>query len=347
VALGWETRRVRTLLIVNPVGTRVRTGVRVEVATALAAGLELTVTETTHRGHATELAAGAAGAGFELVVVMGGDGTVNEVVNGLEAGGPVRLGLVGGGKTNVFARALGLPGAPVEAAAELLNLLAAGSTRTVSLGVASGRRFAFVAGLGVDGAIVREVERWRLAHKVHDDGVYFMAGLRTLATWDRSAPRLIVKPDGGRPLRGFFAVAGNGDPYTYVGTRPLRATPGARFEAGLDVLVAQTMSARQITRALAGMLALSPQPQPEPPGYPGLPVLVDQTSCLLEAEVPLPFQLDGEYLGDVDGVELRSLPGALTVVAPPEPGGDEPGGDGSAQDERRSGGHWNELRAGR
>jgi diacylglycerol kinase family enzyme len=316
--------QVPALLIVNPAGTRVRSGRAGEVTERLASQLDLRVAETKGRGHATELAAGALADGAELVVVMGGDGTVNEVVNGLpvQTGrpGPVALGLVGGGKTNVFARALGLPGEPMAAAAKLLELVAAGARRTISLGEASGRRFAFGAGLGLDGAIVREVERWRLTHRLHDDSMYLMAGLRALATWDRSKPRLAVHPEDGRqPLLGFFAAAANGDPYTYLGGRPVRATPRASFEGSLEVLVGQTMSTRLITRALAGMLSSNPLP-----GYPGLPILHDQSTCRLVADVPLPFQVDGEYVGDRTTIELRSLPGVLTVLAP-LPAGDEAG----------------------
>jgi diacylglycerol kinase family enzyme len=317
---------VPALLIVNPAGTRVRTGRTEEVTERLADRLDLRVVETTGRGHATELAAGAPDAGAELVIVMGGDGTVNEVINGLPASMP--LGLVGGGKTNVFARALGLPGEPMAAAARLLALIAGGTRRTISLGEASGRRFAFGAGLGLDGAIVREVERWRLTHRLHDDSMYLMAGLRTIATWDRSKPRLAVHLEDGRaPLRGFFAAAANGDPYTYLGGRPMRLTPEARFEGALEILVGQTMSPRLITRALAGMLSSNPLL-----GYPGLPILHDQRTCRLEADVPLPFQVDGEYLGDRASVELRSLPGALTVIAPAPsavPGDDALAGDGA------------------
>ena len=301
---------MRVVLVVNPAGTRVRAPTRARVGAMLAARHELTVVQTRDRGHATELAGEAAADGAELVVVLGGDGTVNEVLNGLAEGTP--LGLVSGGKTNVFARALGLPPHPVAATARLLELLDAGARRTVSLGEASGRRFAFGAGLGLDGAVVREVERWRRSLGLHDDAAYLVAGLHTLATWDRTRPRLTVHPGGGHAvMHGYFAIAGNGDPYTYMGGLPLRPTPDARFEADLDLLVGQTMSPRLILRALAGMLSARPLP-----AYQGLPVLHDLPECRLEADVPLPFQVDGEYLGDRTTVRLRSLPGALTVVAP-------------------------------
>jgi diacylglycerol kinase family enzyme len=309
-------------MIVNPAGTRVRTRTQAEVARVLARHHQLSVVQTTHRGHATTLAREALAAGVELVVVMGGDGTVNEVLNALpmaspDATGPPvpLLGLVGGGKTNVFARALGLPSDPRKAAAQLVSLLRAGSVREVTLGEASGRKFAFGAGLGLDAAIVRDVERWRSTNAVHhDDGAYVLAGLYELAGWGRSRPYLTVHlPDGRPPLRGYFAVASNGDPYTYLGPRPFRPTPRARFEGNLDLVVGQTASKRALTRALAGWLSGRSLPD-----FPGLPVLHDESLARLEADRPLPLQLDGEYLGDHTDVEIRAHPHALRVVAPME-----------------------------
>jgi diacylglycerol kinase family enzyme len=355
---------MRAWLIVNPASTSVRTRLRSDVASVLRAGgtaaearpdrarrgLNLTVVHTTHRGHATTLAREALDAQVDLVVVMGGDGTVNEVLNGLAATGSAdpderpMLGFVGGGKTNVFARALGLPGNALKAASALLALLDAGERRRISLGQAAGRHFAVGAGLGLDGAIVREVERQRRANRAHDDRVYVLAGLRAFAHWDRSHPHLRVSlgapagsvslaapagsvslaapsgsgrrvpaPAGETQVPGHFAIASNGDPYTYLGPRPFRPTPQARFEAGLDLLVGQTMSPPLLTRAIAGMLSGRTLPS-----FPGLPVFHDQQAAVMVSEVPLPFQVDGEYLGDVTEVEVRSLPDALTVVAPRE-----------------------------
>ena len=132
-------------LIVNPLATRVSERVRRRVTEALAAEHKLEVRLTGQPGHGGELARRAISDGAEMVAVLGGDGTVNEVVNGV-AGGPVPLGLVGGGKTNVFARGLGLPTDPVRAAGRLLELLREGTTRRISLGSANGRVFTFGAG---------------------------------------------------------------------------------------------------------------------------------------------------------------------------------------------------------
>jgi diacylglycerol kinase family enzyme len=299
-------------LIVNPQATKASERVRRKVAAALGAEHKVRVHLTSQPGHGRELTRRAVDDGAELVVALGGDGTVNEVVNGL-SGTSVRLGLVSGGKTNVFARGLGLPADTLHACERLLELLRAGTSRRVSLGNADGRVFTFGAGLGLDGAIVREVERRRRARQLYGDPAYVAAGLKTLfLSYDREHPHLKVQRAPGKAsLTGFFALVSNGDPFTYLGRRPFRPTPRATWEGGLDVLVGQTMSAPAITRALTGML--SPRPRAT---YPKFPVLHDERSFVLESDVPLAFQLDGEYVGDSTRIEFSLEEDALEVVAP-------------------------------
>ena len=303
---------MRVVLVVNPGATRFTGRMRDRVVRALAAEHKVQVVHTSHAGQATELARRGVADGAEVVVAMGGDGTVNEVVNGL-AGSSVPLGLVTGGKTNVFARGLGVPSDPVRAATRLLELLASGARRRISLGLVDGRRFAFGAGLGLDGAIVREVERRRRAKQLYGDHAYVAAGVKTLLVgYDRDHPHLTVHLGTRRsPMHGFFALVGNGDPYSYLGPRPFRPTPLASYEGGLDILVGQSMSGLAITRAITGMLSTRPRLT-----YPSFPVLHDQHDFRLESDIPLAFQLDGEYLGDRTSVAFEHLPGALTVVAP-------------------------------
>jgi diacylglycerol kinase family enzyme len=304
---------MRVALVANPHASRFSGRQRDRVVAALAAAHELEVLHTGHPGQATELAERAAAGGAEVVAVLGGDGTVNEVVNGLR-GSATALGLLGGGRVNVLARGLGLPADPDRASARLLELLAAGVRRHLTLGVAVERCFALNAGLGLGGAIVREVERRHRAKQLYGDRAYVAAGLKALLVdYDREHPHLTVHlPDGRRPLRGFFAVVGNGDPFTYLGRRPFRPTPQATWEGGLDLLVGQTMATRSLARALTGML--SPHPRA---GYPGMAVLHDLDGFSISADIPLPFQLDGEYVGDRTSVTFRCLRAALPVVAPP------------------------------
>jgi diacylglycerol kinase family enzyme len=301
-------------LIANPHASRFSGRQRDRVVATLAAGHKLEVLQTRHPGQATELARQAVAGGAEVVAVLGGDGTVNEVVNGLR-GTEAALGLLGGGRVNVVARGLGLPTDPERAAARLVELLAAGSpARRLSLGVAGERCFALNAGLGLGGAIVREVERRQRAKQLYGDRAYVAAGLKALLVdFDRDHPHLTAHlPDGRPPLRGFFTLVGNGDPFTYLGRRPFRPTPQATWDGGLDLLVGQTMATRSLLRALTGML--SPHPRA---GYPGFPVLHDIDGFSLEADIPQPFQLDGEYVGDRTSVTFGCLRSALAVVAPP------------------------------
>ena len=304
---------MRVALIANPHASRFSGRQRDRVVAAIGARHKLELLQTGHAGQATELAARAVADGTEVVAVLGGDGTVNEVVNGLR-GSDAALALLGGGRVNVVARGLGLPADPDRATARLLDLLAAGARRRLTLGVAGERCFALNAGLGLGGAIVREVERRQRAKQLYGDRAYVAAGLKALLVdYDRDHPHLTVHlPDGRPPLRGFFALVGNGDPFTYLGRRPFRPTPQATWDGGLDLLVGQTMATRSLARAVTGML--SPHPRA---GYPGLPVLHDIDGFSLSADIPLPFQLDGEYVGDRTSVTFGSLRSALSVVAPP------------------------------
>src|SRR5918997_3055240 len=149
---------MRALVVVNPAATTTTAKMRDVLVGALASELKLDVVQTTHRGHGQELGAQAAAEDIDLVVAVGGDGTVNEVVNGILTDGPAphlpMLAVVPGGSTNVFSRALGRSRDPVEAMAEILASLRAGRTRTVSLGTASatGTSTAAVSGTEPDTA---------------------------------------------------------------------------------------------------------------------------------------------------------------------------------------------------
>ena len=125
---------------------------------ALSADHEVAVAETSRRGHASRLAQGAAADGVDVVVVLGGDGTLNEAANGL-AETETALGVLPGGSTNVFARTIGQPIDPIEATGSLLNALARGSVERVGLGSVNGRYFLFHTGVGFDAAVVAQVEK--------------------------------------------------------------------------------------------------------------------------------------------------------------------------------------------
>ncbi len=229
---------VRALLVANPSATTTTAAGRDVIAHALASELKLEVVATRYRGHAAELAARATTEGVDLVVVLGGDGTVNEALNGLLVDGPgdrvPALGVVPGGSANVFARALGTPRDPLEATHQLLEALAAGRSRTVGLGRADERWFSFNAGLGWDADVIAAMEHARDRGREASPARYVATSFRRWATARTRPPSLRVEIPGREPVEDVkLALVSNTDPWTYLGGRAVRTNPGCSFDGGL------------------------------------------------------------------------------------------------------------------
>src|SRR6476620_5597248 len=148
---------MRLLLVVNASASSVTARGRVVIQKALSADHSVTMAETKRRGHAMRLAQGAANDGIDVVVCLGGDGTLNEVANGV-AGTATALAPLPGGSTNVFARTIGYPNDPIEATGVLVGALARRQIRRVGVGRVNGRAFLFHTGVGFDAAVVAAVE---------------------------------------------------------------------------------------------------------------------------------------------------------------------------------------------
>ena len=232
---------MRAVLVVNPKATATTAAGRDVLAHALASQVKLDVIETDYRGHAMAAAAQAMVDGADLVVAHGGDGTVNEVVNGLLASGPgssvPMLGIVPGGSANVFARSLGLPRDPVDATHQLLHALEDRRHRRVGLGrVESGapgeapRWFTFSAGVGWDADVVAEVDRKR--GKKASPALYTRVALTQYLRPAHGGPQLTVEIPGEEPVSGLRLVfVSNTDPWTYLGPRPIHLNRGTGFDA--------------------------------------------------------------------------------------------------------------------
>lgn len=300
---------MRALLVVNPKATSTSVRARDVLAHALASEVKLDVAETTHRGHATELAAQAARDGLDVVVALGGDGTVNEVVNGLLHEGPQpglpTLGVVPAGSTNVFARAIGLPNNPIEATSQLLEALLRDRRRTVGLGLADDRYFTFNAGLGIDAGAVRRVERARAKGRTATQPLY----VRSAVTEHFVGPKhglTLTLPDGTEQQLALALVCAT-DPWTYLGERPVRPCPEASFDTGLDLFGLTQAPTPVVLRHLVQILRGNPHGK-------RVVLLHDLPGFTLTGDGPLPFQLDGDELGDRTSVVLRSVPHALDVA---------------------------------
>jgi diacylglycerol kinase family enzyme len=287
------------------------------LAHALGSETDLEVAETTHRGHAAAIACRAMRNGTDIVVALGGDGTVNEVINGLLTDGihPAvpALGVVPAGSTNVFVRALGLPSDPIEATGQLLEGLRTDTRRPVSLGMADDRYFCFAAGLGFDAQVVHGVERKRRQGKRSTHVLYARVGVREFLRSDRRHPRLRVElPDGTHLEDVYFAIVANADPWTYVGNRPLHPTPDVTFDTGLDVYARRRMSTAGMLLSMARLSGDRPRI-----GKRGAFVVHDLDRLTLVADLPLPFQVDGDALDFREKVTFRSVPNAIQVVGIP------------------------------
>jgi diacylglycerol kinase family enzyme len=252
------------LVVANPRATATTPRERDVLAHSLGSEADLEVVETANRGHAAALACRAMRNGTDIVVALGGDGTVNEVINGLltdgvHAGVPA-LGVVPAGSTNVFARALGLSNDRIEATGQLLEGMRNNLQRSVSLGLADDRWFCFAAGLGFDAAIVHGVERMRRRGKRSTHTLYTRVGVGEFFASDRRHRMLHVElPDGTRYDDVYFAIVANADPWTYVGNRPLRPTPGVTFETGLAVYARRRMGTVGMLVSLVRLSGANPQ----------------------------------------------------------------------------------------
>jgi len=289
------------------------TGTVTDLAVRSLAGLvDLDVERTQYRGHARDLAAAARG---ELVIVLGGDGSVNEVVNGVmsrEEDRPL-LAVIPGGGGNVFARGLGLPVDAAAAIRRVRDAIAAGRYRTIGLGLAADRYFTFSAGLGMDAEVVGEVDRLRAEGHRESAALFLRVMVRQYYRGtDRRRPALTLERDGEPPISDLFmAIITNRSPWTYLRGRPLLPVPNPDFNSGLDLLALRRLRLTTIFAAVGQMLYVRSRPAG---GRDMLSVLGSESLTVRSAR-PIAFQVDGEYLGETEAVKFQFVPQALRVAA--------------------------------
>ena len=304
---------MRVLLIVNSSASSVTARGKVVIQKALAADHDVTVAETSRRGHATRLALGAATSGTEVVVVLGGDGTLNEAANGL-AGSTTALAALPGGSTNVFARTIGLPNDPIEATGELLAALARHSIQRVGLGSVNGRYFLFHVGMGFDAAVVAQVERRASLKRYAGHPLFVYAAFSTwLRHYDRSRPRFAVRhADGTVVDDAYLAICLNTNPYTYLGNLPLNLAPGTDLDSGLAMLTLRTLKLGTTLHVVGSSFVGGRYLR----GSRWTDHRTDLTEVVVEGFGPFPYQVDGDHLGDTERLEIRHVPDVLDLVLP-------------------------------
>ncbi|GAA1758066.1 diacylglycerol/lipid kinase family protein [Streptomonospora arabica] len=310
---------MRALFIVNPQATTTTPRSRDVLVGAVAREMDLDVAQTEYRDHARELARQAAGEGYGLVISLGGDGTVNEVVNGLLAT-PEGLerpsfAALPGGSANVFIRALGLPTDPIEATGAMLEAARAGEQRSVGLGRMrtdqDDRYFTFCAGFGWDADVVHEVDRLRRSGRRASPGLYISVALKLFLRGDVKVPSLRIEAPGHEAVHDlYFALVTNTTPWTYAGAVPVQPTPRSRFGLGLDLFALTQLNTVRTAQLLRQMMSH----RGVPPYGPGYVSWHDQSAISVTSRTPRAFQIDGEYLGHRKRVNLESVPKALRII---------------------------------
>ncbi|HUM00003.1 MAG TPA: diacylglycerol kinase family protein [Mycobacterium sp.] len=315
---------MRAVLIVNPNATSTTPAGRDLLAHALESRAQLTVEHTDHRGHAIEIARAAAAAHVDVIIVHGGDGTVNEVVNGVlgppgispPANAPA-VGVVPGGSANVFARSLGISPDPVEATNQLIDLLGLHhrdrSWRRIGLMSCGERWGVFTAGMGVDGEVVAAVEAQREKGRKVTAARYIRTTVPLVLRSARREPTMTLQLPDREPIGGVhFVFVSNSSPWTYANNRPVWTNPTTTYETGIGVFATTSMNVFANLRLARQMLAKRPRMKAKH-------LIRDDDLPWLHvtSTTPVATQIDGDYVGPRRAMTFTAVPDALSVVAPP------------------------------
>jgi diacylglycerol kinase family enzyme len=309
----------RMLLIVNPYATTVSNRLKNLVVYALQGRYEVETVDTEAQNHATEIGREVRSDGYDVVVAFGGDGTLNEVANGL-AGTNVPVSVLPGGSTNVVCRTLGIPNDVVDATEHLLALADEWAPRPIDLGKTDDRHFVFSCGAGIDATVVRRVEAHpRLKHRT---GPYYFSWA-AISAFYRS---YMVKPVrlrvevGGETADGVTALAQNSDPFTYFASHPIRVCENVAIDDGALALGLLRRARQRDIPTLLPRLFSAKRPAARHRQVEHFERVAAATvSSVSETKEgvtrPFPVQVDGDYIGERTKVELAVAPAALTVVA--------------------------------
>jgi diacylglycerol kinase (ATP) len=251
---------------------------------------------TSRAGEAEALARNAAQEGFEKIVAAGGDGTINEVVNGL-AGSNAALGLLPIGTMNVFATELGLPAHDLQLC---WNIIQGENTRLVDLPSANGKHFVQLAGVGLDAQVVQETS---LTLKRNFGPLSYLISAAQIAA--RQPPRLFLESENSPIKEGSFVLVGNGRLYG----GPFPFFKQAIIDDGLfDVIVFKQLGYLEIIKYLQDVVFSSEIRVPE--------IEYFQTRRLrVTSDSEVPVELDGELVGSCP-VEFQVREKTLRVLTP-------------------------------
>jgi diacylglycerol kinase family enzyme len=309
----------RMLIIVNPYATTVSDRLKNLVVYALQSRYEVEAVDTEASEHAIEIGREARDGDYDLVVAFGGDGTLNEVANGL-AGSNVPVSVLPGGSTNVVCRTLGIPNDVVDATEHLIGIADDFRPRKIDLGRVNDRHFVFACGVGLDATVVRRVDAHPKFKARAGQWYYTWAAVTSFyKDYLRNPVRLELEVEGHK-VEGVTAIAQNSDPFTYFADTPVRVGKNVSFDDGtLSVAVLKRATQRDMPTIAARVLGkrwqASGHSQIE--GFEGIREATLRSISTDEDDQVrrLPVQVDGDFIGEHTELRWSVEPRALTVVA--------------------------------
>jgi diacylglycerol kinase family enzyme len=319
IPLEPDAAKKRMLIIVNPYATTVSDRLKNLVVYALQARYEVEAVDTEAAEHAIEIGREARNGGYDIVVAFGGDGTLNEVANGL-AGTDVPVSVLPGGSTNVVCRTLGIPNDVVDATEHLIGLADDFRPRKIDLGRCNGRHFVFACGVGLDATVVKRVDAHpRLKARARQWYYTWAAVSGFYRQYLRDPVRFELEVQG-EVLEGVTAIAQNSDPFTYFANVPIRICEDIGLDDG-TISLALLRRAKQrdmlpiASRVLSKGLHVSKNRQIDE--FDDVKTASVRSVSMDEDGLPraFPVQVDGDYIGEYTELDFSVEPGALTVVA--------------------------------
>lgn len=314
--------RVRAAMIVNPYSSGMTARRERSIVLALRERMDLEVHRTERSGHAPLIAQDlmASGNGPDVIISCGGDGTANEVLNGMSLGTDTAdarpaFAIIPGGGTNVLARSLGFPNHPVRATSRLADAIVERRHRAINLATVDERLFMFAAGVGLDAEVVKRMEARRSGRRPSDSA--HLASIIGIYAQSRFAleERMTVRVDDtGEELRAALLLVGNTTPMTYIGRLPLHFMPDCSLETGLDLLAPKRANALFAMRNAAQAMGMGRSKQRLV--HPDKSQLRHDVSAItVTCDDPQPVQVDGEYIGDRTDIRFGQLRRAVNLVS--------------------------------
>lgn len=279
------------------------------IVKALSADFKLEVADTQARGHASDLARDAVADGVEAIFAFGGDGTINEVAQDLVET-DIALGILPGGSTNVMARSLGIPTNLVDATAFAASHLLSGTRQRINVGRIGARYFLFSCGMGLDAEVVRRVEADPEGKRKHAHMTFLRHALEVGFTRYRGAdPTITMEVGNAPPEKVLFAIVCNARPFTYFGRFPVDVCPSATLEKGLDFLGMTRIHGSTIPRIAWSVFVSRAHVRWKNSRY-----IPDVGHGSLRSTEPMPVQVDGDFIGEIDRAMIRMIPNSLDLL---------------------------------